>query len=163
MKGDAYVFINYEQAGYLGHIGWGFSLEQNKFLYGSTDHLWNRSYPQWHLLELIRYMKVEASKNNDFWYETGTEQQMLEVMKAGFHVRYHAYKVIAVEQALPEAAQAVAEATKEIGWMVLNNNCVHQTHRVLEAYGALLPCIKKAEHGLPKLWFSKIQSAPICL
>jgi len=82
--GAAYVFINFEQAMALGHIGWGFLAEDNRYFFGSTDHLWNRKYPLWYAPELIRYMDVAPGANNDYWSAFGTEEEMLKMVFSRF-------------------------------------------------------------------------------
>src|SRR5437762_2446685 len=97
MYGLAYIFINYVQAMHLGHVAWGFSLDDGEtFVFGSTDHLWR--HPWWNMLESAKYMHVGKNGEIDWWAATGTREEMLKVMKSGGHLRYHAYKVIQVDK-----------------------------------------------------------------
>ncbi|MBS2002079.1 MAG: hypothetical protein JST44_11280 [Cyanobacteria bacterium SZAS LIN-5] len=162
--GAAYVFINFEQAMALGHIGWGFKVEPGRYFFGSTDHLWNREYPMWHPGELIRYMDVPAGANNDYWSAFGTEEEMLTVMRSGPHVRYHSYKRVPVAVPNPAAAIAFAEALKHNGWNVARNNCVHQSHAVLTQYsGPILPNPHTTLDRIPRRWFAAIQAEEMVL
>lgn len=155
--GLAFVFINFEQAAGFGHVGWGFQLDSDTYYYGSTDHLWNLKYPQWYLPELIRYMDVQPSVNNDYWAESGSLEDMLQCMRSGPHVRYHAYKCFTVESARAEHARQIADSMKDNGWNVLRNNCVHQSYQILSAYGGkILPCPYKLINRLPQRWFSLV-------
>jgi hypothetical protein len=157
-KGAAYIFINLEQAAGFGHIGWGFPLEGDQFYFGSTDHLWQTEYPIWHALELIRYMNVDPGANNDYWAQTGTFEEMLQLMRAGPHVRYHEYKIIPVASANPLLAKANADSMKNIGWNIILNNCVHQSFQIIGAYGGDLPSPNTAANRFPKKWFAAIAS-----
>lgn len=157
--GSLYVFINFEQAMTFGHIGWGFYVEENSYLFGSTDHLWNRSYPMWHPSELYRYMDVEPGRNNDYWSSLGTEEEMLQTMQSGNHVRYHAYKRVLVRDPAPAAAITFGQTMKNIGWNVLRNNCVHQSHAILTKYGGMiLPNPHTPLDRLPRKWFGQIDA-----
>lgn len=162
--GAAYVFINFEQAVTLGHIGWGFRVEENRYFFGSTDHLWNRQYPLWHVPELIRYANVEPHFNNDYWSACGTEREMLETMRAGNHVRYHAYKRIPVSNPDPASAIMLAETMKDIGWHVTKNNCVHQSNAILTKYGGMiLPNAYTPLNRIPRHWFKAIEAEEITI
>lgn len=164
--GEAYVFINYDQAGGFGHIGWGFQLAQEQFYFGSTDHLWRKQYPLWHPLELLRYMHVRPGDSNDFWAESGSAPEMLATMSNGKHVRYQYYKVVPVENAQAEPATSHANSCAARGWSVLTDNCVHQTYRILCKYGSTaLPDPDKATAPflIPRIWFAEIKAQAISL
>jgi hypothetical protein len=162
--GAAYVFINFEQAMALGHIGWGFLVEEDWYLFGSTDHLWNRKYPMWHAPEFIRYMDVPPGQNNDYWSAFGTEEEMLKMMRSGPHVRYHSYKRIPVPNPNPSAARELGETMKDIGWNVAQNNCVHQSHAMLTKYGGMiLPTAYTPLDSIPRKWFAAIEYEEVVL
>lgn len=162
--GAAYVFINFEQAMALGHIGWGFFVEEGRYFFGSTDHLWNRKYPMWHALELIRYMDVAPGANNDYWSAFGTEEEMLKMMRSGPHVRYHSYKRIPVLNPNASAACMLAETMKDVGWNLAQNNCVHQSNAILTKYGgAILPNAYTPLDRIPRKWFAAIDAEEIIL
>ncbi|HEY9678318.1 MAG TPA: hypothetical protein V6C76_09935 [Drouetiella sp.] len=162
--GAAYIFINFEQAVQLGHIGWGFHLDEDRYFFGSTDHLWNLAYPMWHPAELYRYMDVQPTKNNDYWSSIGSEQEMLQVMHSGPHVRYHAYKRIPVTEPQTDAAVKFAEGMKDRGWNVVQNNCVHQSYAILTKYGgAILPDAHTALNRIPRHWFKQIPGESVTI
>jgi hypothetical protein len=164
MGGTGYVFINFEQAAGFGHVGWGFQLDENEYCFGSTDHLWNREFPEWHLVELLKYMNVERKMNNDFWVETGAKSQMLSVMSKGHHIRYHAYKCIAVETAQPQQARDFAQSLQHNGWNIMSNNCVHQVYSVLTTYGGTrIPGPDFGLNRIPKVWFEGIEAEAVSL
>jgi hypothetical protein len=157
MYGLAYVFINYAQALRLGHVGWGFSIDEgDTFCYGSTDHLYREA--MWNAIAVVKYMNVAPEDDNDFWFATGTRDEMLEAMANGHHLRYHAYKVLPVRDPIPEQAKKVAESYEKIGWNVAFNNCVHQSYKLLTEYGAeTLPHPNvPVKHRIPRSWFSEI-------
>jgi len=133
---SAYMFINFKQALGFGHITWGFETAPGQFFYGSTDHLLRR--PMWDLIALMRYSAVEPGGDIDYWSAQGSLSDMLAEMSRGPHIWYHAYKKLTVpaSAANPDAARELAESLKDGGWRLLDNNCVHQTHRVLRAFGA---------------------------
>ncbi|HEY9777979.1 MAG TPA: hypothetical protein V6C81_29725 [Planktothrix sp.] len=164
MKGEIFIFINFDQAAGFGHIGWGLLVGGERYYFGSTDHLWNTDYPMWHPLELIRYMNVEPGENNDFWAELGSFDDMLQTMRHGHHVRYHAYKAMPVESAEPLMAKAYAEQLAGKGWNVFFDNCVHQTFHILTKYGATqLPDPYKLSNRVPRAWFDSIEADPILI
>jgi hypothetical protein len=159
MLGEAFVFINYKQAAHFGHIGWGFKLDEtDRYLFGSTDHLIHHNL--FDVVSWIKYMKVETGGDTDFWLHEGTRDEMLHMMKAGHHIRYHHYKSIPVVNPNIEAAASAATRSGLCGWAVFTNNCVHQTFSVLEAYGAELPPpppIIKGYGLIPRVWFQHIE------
>lgn len=160
MHGSAYVFINYWQAVHLGHLGWGFLLEEpDTFFFGSTDHLLRTPY--WDLVSLYNYMSTAPAHPTDWWARTGTRNDMLLDMKVGHHVQYQAYKEISVHQAEPLLAKLTAEETGRSGWSVVTNNCLHQTYKILQAYGATAdvphPLGLTHRHRVPRFWFDAIK------
>lgn len=161
MNGSAYVFINYWQAARFGHLGWGFLLAApDTYFFGSTDHLLRTPY--WDLLSLCKYMSTAPSQPTDWWARTGPLDEMLLDMKIGHHVQYQAYKVLSVERAEPLLAKTTAEQTGTSGWAVLVNNCLHQTYRILDAYGATAdvphPLGLTHRHRIPRFWFDAISA-----
>lgn len=158
MNGKAFVFINYWQAAHCGHLGWGFKLdESDRYLFGSTDHLLRTPY--WDLVSLYKYMRVPPQSPTDWWAREGTLDEMLHDMQHGHHVQYEAFKVIDTAEAEPLSAQAAAEQTGTYGWAVLDNNCLHQTHSIIAAYGAgadLPDHSAPPMHRIPRFWFDKI-------
>ncbi len=159
MRGLAYVFINFEQAARCGHVGWGISLgDGQNFHFGSTDHLYKASYLN--LPALVKYMQVLPGGDIDCWAHVGTESEMLESMRGGHHIRYHAYKLLEVEQPNPDKAVSAAESLRHAGWHVTLNNCVHHVHSVLSGYStsARLPDPNQPLTNLiPRRWFAAIQ------
>ncbi len=159
MFGQAYIFINYEQALKFGHVAWGFALDEETYCYGSSDHLLKR--PMSDLPAMLKYSHVEPGGDIDFWSEKGNISEMLHTMKRGHHIRYHAYKSIGLAEFFPDAARAEMEKVAAGGWSVLTNNCIHHTYRILHAYGVngvnqklLLPQLSKPRTLMPKHWFS---------
>jgi hypothetical protein len=157
MHGRAFVFINYEQAARFGHVGWGFSIDEQSdlFYFGSTDHLWR--HPWWDLAAWMRYAHVLPADNNDWWSTTGSYAEMVGTMHAGHHIRYHSLKELTVPDANPQRAVSAAEALAKGGWSVLVNNCVHQTYTVLTEYGAQIPApAEPVTNLIPKVWFQQL-------
>lgn len=148
----------------LGHVGWGFQVGKDHYLFGSTDHLWDRAYPFWHPIELIRYMDVQPGKNNDFWCQFGNEDEMLRIMRSGPHVRYHSYKRIPVTNPDPVSACRFAETMNGIGWNLAQNNCVHQSNAILTRYGGnILPVSSNPIEIVPRKWFAAIAQEEMIL
>ncbi|HEY9869010.1 MAG TPA: hypothetical protein V6D08_07575 [Candidatus Obscuribacterales bacterium] len=158
MRGQAYVFINFQQAARFGHVGWGVALGDGyNFHFGSTDHLYKDSYLN--VLALARYMSVPPGGDLDWWAAVGPRDEMLRLMSQGPHIRYHAYKTIEIATPDPARAIAAAESLREGGWHVALNNCVHHVHRVLTAYGdrLSLPAPDNPLTNLiPRRWFSSL-------
>ncbi len=161
VQGKAYVFINHLQAARFGHVGWGFSVDDLQCYFGSIDHLWRREWPG-RVGDWMDYSYVEPGGNIDWWGETGSEKDMLEMMSSGHHIKYHEYKVIPVDNAQPPRAVREAAELKPGGWSFLWNNCVHQTYRVLSFYGAGI-WLPPPLVPIPRLWFALIASEPLFL
>lgn len=165
VRGQAYVFINFQQAARFGHVGWGIALgDGDNFYFGSTDHLYKDSYLN--VLALARYMSVPPGSDLDWWAAVGSRQDMLRLMSQGPHIRYHAYKTI--ETATPDPARAIAaaESLREGGWHIALNNCVHHVHRVITAYGDRLnlpPPDNPLTNLIPRRWFSSLPGPAHCL
>ncbi|MBX9641423.1 MAG: hypothetical protein K2X97_17335, partial [Mycobacteriaceae bacterium] len=141
-EGAFYVFINFKQAAQFGHVGWGFRLGEDRYCFGSSDHLWRHDW--WDLPAWIRYMHVPAGKDIDWWAEQGSKEQMLQMMGKGQlpefkgkHIFYHAYKKVAIDEhaCFPEEAMRAAEFTSANGWHLSENNCVHQAYFIFSKYG----------------------------
>lgn len=130
---DAFVFINFKQAVGFGHVAWGFALDNETYFYGSTDHLLRK--PMWHVPALISYSSVRPGEDVDFWCGQGTLDEMLSEMATGPHIRYHAYKRLRASEPRGERARLMALGYRDGGWRLWDNNCVHQTARLLTAYG----------------------------
>ncbi len=163
-SGEAYAFINYDQAARFGHLGWGFRISPDRYYFGSTDHLWRTEYPFWHPIELLRYMTVAPGDNNDFWAQSGSFSQMLQTMVSGHHIRYQFYKLVPVKDPRPEIACNFADSFTTKGWSVLFDNCVHHTHSILQIYGGEgLPSPHKLPNRLPRTWFAEIPSPRVSI
>jgi hypothetical protein len=165
VRGSAYVFINFEQAARCGHVGWGISLgDGQNFHFGSTDHLYKHSY--WNLPALLRYAQVLPGGDIDWWAHIGTESEMLEAMRNGHHIRYHAYKVLEVDQPDPERGVVAAESLRHAGWHVTLNNCVHHVHSVISGYSSptgLPDPSKPVTNLIPRQWFAAIERPAVTL
>lgn len=165
---DAFVFINYKQAVGFGHVAWGFALDRERFCFGSTDHLLRS--PMWHLPALVQYSRVAPGGDVDYWCEQGSFEQMLHMMSAGPHIRYHSYKRLSVWDAKPEQALSYALSLRERGWCIVDNNCVHQTARLLQVFGvkksvvdagSILPVDKSLR--VPVKWFGALDAKEVVL
>jgi hypothetical protein len=108
----------------------------------------------------------------DYWAERGTREQMLQSMSCPhssnhpgqrYHIWYHKVKQIDVQQAEPQAALAAARALEAEGWSVIGNNCVHQAHKVLSAYGVAFAAAAPPPFIVPKWWFARLPGTVIDL
>lgn len=165
---DAFVFINFKQAIGFGHVAWGFALDSERFCFGSTDHLLRT--PMWHLPALLSYSRVAPGGDVDYWCEQGSFKEMLHMMSAGPHIRYHSYKKLSVPDAYPEQALRYALSLKEHGWCIVDNNCVHQTAKLLQVFGvkrsvlnagSKLPVDKSLR--VPVKWFGALEAEEVVL
>jgi hypothetical protein len=157
MQGSAYIFINFLQAARFGHIGWGFLMADGSYCFGSTDHLFRKSWLD--LGAWLAYGHVKPGYDNDWWMETGTSEEMLAKMARSHHIYYHAVKEVGAANAQPERALAAAHSMKDAGWSLGGNNCVHQTYRILTDYGAVLPAPQQClTNIIPRKWFDKVDA-----
>lgn len=151
---QSFIFINYEQALRFGHVAWGFALapeesgsesKRKKYCWGSSDHLLRT--PMSDVIALAKYSHVPPGGDIDFWCEEGSFERMLESMSQGhhiqhqeirYHINYHAYKELQYDQKSGNVERALQELEriKAGGWSLLTNNCIDQTYRLLDAYGA---------------------------
>jgi hypothetical protein len=147
---QAFIFINYHQALRFGHVAWGFALssresKRKKYCWGSSDHLLRT--PMSDVIALAKYSHVPPGGDIDFWCEEGSFERMLESMSQGhhiqhqeirYHINYHAYKELYYGQQSGNVERALQELEmiKAGGWSLLTNNCIDQTYRLLDAYGA---------------------------
>lgn len=159
MNGRFYLFINFRQAATLGHVGWGFKLDDaDNFMFGATDHLWRHKW--WDLFGWVDYLNTLPGEPTDWWSDVGSEEQMLEVMKSTRrHIWYHACKVVDVPTADPERARQAALRTGKAGWNALSNNCVQQTFEIVSAYncdGIIPNPWTNSFQLIPRIWFDSI-------
>lgn len=131
-----------------------------RYCFGSVDHLWGRE-SFLNLAAWLRYMRVHPGGNIDWWCEYGSEKQMLELMASGSHIRYHECKYLDVENSNPQAAEQAVNAGKENGWFLVDNNCIHQTYKVLKSYGATN--IPSPFLTYSRLWFAEFPGVQVCL
>ncbi len=150
------MFINFRQAAGFGHVGWGFQLDDQSYLYGATDHLYKHHHID--LISWMEYMYVQPGDHTDWWCGRGNEEEMIAAMsRSHHHIWYHACKIVDVKNAKPGEAETVARQLETAGWAVLNNNCVQQTYEIVKAYGAdnLIPDPwANAFYLIPRVWFS---------
>ena len=159
MDGSIFAFINYKQAAQFGHVGWGFQLGSDSYCFGSSDHLWKHNL--WDLPAWWRYMHVSAHGDIDWWVAQGSKSAMFNMMRAGPHIRYHAYKELLLGDSSPEQAFLTAKELKAGGWHVIKHNCVHQAFLIFSSYNKLnsLPSPFDDPFNLmPRNWFSRINS-----
>lgn len=160
-KGSLIAFINYKQAAQFGHIGWGFRLNADNYCFGSSDHLWKHDW--WDLPAWWRYMHVPADGDIDWWSAQGSKEEMLEMMKTGPHIRYHAYKEIEADNVLPEQAVKYTEGLKSAGWHIAKHNCVHQAFQIFSTYTrehSLPNPYESPLNLIPKNWFARLPGSP---
>ncbi|MBP9094034.1 hypothetical protein KBI23_23640 [bacterium] len=165
---QSFIFINYHQALRFGHVAWGFALspresKRNKYCWGSSDHLLRT--PMSDVIALAKYSYVPPGGDIDFWYEEGSFEQMLESMSQGhhiqhnelrYHINYHAYKELHDERQSGNVNRALQEleVIKAGGWSLLTNNCIDQTYRLLDAYGAGAALVNPKWRYQPKVSFT---------
>jgi len=157
---SAVLFMNFEQALGFGHIAWGVEISPGQYFFGSTDHLLRR--PMWDIPALMRYAAVRPGDNTDYWSRQASFEEMLDEMTHGPHIRYHAYKCLPVPAALaaPAEAKTMGENLRDQGWTLWQNNCVHQTDRIVKVFGAA-EHVRAAKHALtPQKYFALAQGQP---
>ena len=113
------------------------------------------------VIALAKYSYVPPGGDIDFWCEEGSFEQMLESMSQGhhiqhqeiqYHINYHAYKELHLEHPSGNVERALQEleVIKAGGWSLLNNNCIDQTYRLLDAYGAGAALVDPKRRYRPK-------------
>ncbi|MDZ4835776.1 MAG: hypothetical protein SGJ27_18520 [Candidatus Melainabacteria bacterium] len=163
MEGEFFVFINVKQAAQFGHVGWGFRLEEDRYMFGATDHLYRHhdmDLPAW-----IDYMSVPPGEHTDWWCGYGTRDEMLQAMsRSTEHIWYHRCKSVLIAKPDPQKAEKAARLTGCSGWTVLTNNCVQQSYEIVQAYGAetIIPNPWKNPFNLiPRVWFNSFPGTVI--
>lgn len=127
MRAFAFVRWNNPIGGIdVGHIGWGFELQDGTFACGSTENITGAAY-------------VAPGENNYAWLKLLPDKTaMLSEMCRGHCAhsnRYHAYKWVEVSQAHPNEAMAIGNANAGRGFWIPRNDCLDHVGFVLEAYG----------------------------
>ena len=174
----SFIFINNHQALRFGHVAWGFALTKNLYCWGSSDHLLRR--PMTDLIALAKYSHVPAAGDIDFWSEQGSYEAMLASMAAGhhiqhhhdrqeirYHINYHVVKELHHQGGDYDGERALAEVelVKAGGWSLLTNNCIDQTYRIIDAFGAgsalvdpklryRARTVSRLNTMIPKKWFA---------
>ena len=163
MIGQFWLFVNVKQAARFGHVGWGFQLEDETFMFGATDHLYR--HHEMDLAAWIDYMSVAPGEHTDWWCGFGTREKMLEAMTdSREHIWYHKAKGVKVANCDPRAARKAAEFSQHCGWSVLSNNCVQQTWEIVRAYGAdrVIPNPwDNAFNLIPRVWFKSFEGETV--
>lgn len=166
-EGAIYAFINFKQAAQFGHVGWGFRVANDRFYFGSVDHLWKHDW--WDFVAWCRYMNVPPGADIDWWAQEGTKQEMLEAMKTGRcssgkrHIFYHAYKEIAIEDCAPDKAVSLADDLKMGGWHISRHNCVQHAYLIFTSYASeqkLPDPFADPLNLIPKTWFGRLSADP---
>ncbi len=138
----AFVFVRPGGANGLGHVGWGYRVTcTGTFYFGSVENPSGRPH-------------VAPGGDNGFWWQSGTESQMLSTMRSR---GYNAYKTIltAYAQFDPTPATNVAAGSAGRGYDVIGNNCADNTWDVLQAYGVPnLPYLQL--YPAPNDWYAQL-------
>ncbi|MEU5865329.1 hypothetical protein ABZ815_29465 [Nonomuraea sp. NPDC047529] len=139
----------------LGHVGWGFQVGRDEYVYGATEN----PTAQW---------KIDPGKDNGAWRGSGNLTTMREAFRKA--EGYSQYKCAEVSAWKESAARAAVSAAENGGYLILANNCMDHTYKILTAYGAALPNPGPREKRtytnlvhdanvpswIPRLWFASI-------
>ncbi len=165
-SGTIYAFINTVQAARFGHVGWGFQLGPDRYLFGSSDHLFKHSH--FDLRAWWNYMHVPRNGEIDWWAEEGNREEMLSMMRKGHHekyrgrhIQYHLFKELQLDKVKPELAVSKAEELKSGGWDLTRHNCVHHAYLIFSSYSTnhkLPDPFADPLNLIPKSWFARIKS-----
>jgi hypothetical protein len=143
----AYVFLNPFLAANYGHVGWGFELNNGQFCYGSK--------------ETATALKIDKGCNNNVFVSYDSEANMLHQMntkKTSFTYQY--YKFIEIQNSNPDAAEAMAEDSKNWGYGLSGNNCMDDVFKIIKCYAhgndTVLPW--PATHLAPNAFFGAIET-----
>jgi hypothetical protein len=136
---SAFVFNRPNSAFQQGHVGWGYRVTcTGTFYFGAIEG--NNNQPI-----------IPAGQNNGFWWQSGTESQMMNAMRER---SYTAYKTLNSAGNLfdPDPATQFASGSAARGYNVVGNNCADNTWDVLNAYGVPdLPLLQI--HAAPNEWY----------
>jgi hypothetical protein len=129
-NGNYYYFLREPGPFGLGHMGWGLSAGNSRWLYGA--------------LENVGGQPAVLTGDNDNWFAwADSEAEMLHEMRTMETASrlcdrpamdgYTFYKRILVNHPTPEAAEEVARG--QWGYGALINNCLDIAARIGDAYG----------------------------
>lgn len=132
----AMVFVRYEGAFHLGHVGWAFEYRTGWFNAGSVEN--------------VHGLPEATPKDMDFW-----TKDTLDPVSAMAQWHYDAYKVLPVEHPAPRAARRVIAWIGQQPYIFLQRNCVDDAYDVLRAYG-LIDLALPSKTLIPNLWFAAL-------
>ncbi|GAA4485187.1 hypothetical protein GCM10023191_009410 [Actinoallomurus oryzae] len=162
--GEAWVFARTTGAGGLGHTGWAVKLpEDDTYMFGATESVPTGKGDNggrgkaW----------ILKGRENGTWVMTGTRDQMLRTFgdpTADPYVAaitpwakpYDKCRCQATAVANVVAATIAVAASKNAGYLLVFNNCLGNTIKILRAYGALRLPAATYLRALPNNWFKSL-------
>jgi hypothetical protein len=135
----------------LGHVGWGFRLDDGRWCWGATE---------------LSGGFVAPGQPNGACVERGTREQMMSWFRDGLRPnsapwKYFSYKALRADHPRGSVGEQMAEATKQMGYSVVGNNCMTHALSILNGYAGYpilpLPVIHPVQM-IPRVWFTLINA-----
>ncbi|GLY78465.1 hypothetical protein [Actinoallomurus iriomotensis] len=160
--GEAWVFARTAGAGGLGHTGWAFKMPgDDTYMFGATE-----SVPVDRRQNGSRGRAViRRGRENGTWVLTGTRDQMLRTFRnpaadpevaatTPWAKPYDKYRCQSTTVAIAAAATIAVAASRNAGYLLVFNNCLGNTIKILRAYGAIRLPAATYLRALPNNWFN---------
>ena len=142
---------------FVGHVGWGFKLENGNFLYGSKEA--TPAEFDGHFPGTI----ANGSPNGVFTRESSFQAMVTSLGRGGNaqgpRFPYHEYKLLEAPTVYVEAAVAMAVDSKQWGYGLSGNNCMDDVFKIIKAYTGddkFLPW--PSTHWFPNKFFEDIDA-----
>jgi hypothetical protein len=111
-------------------------------------------------------MPVVPGLDNGMFIDTGSKAEMMTTFRDGRRNngkgcwKYYSYKMLRAPVPNPARGKASAEMAKLSGYIVVGNNCMDHTVRVLNDFAQVpivpLPAAGGAVTWIPRVWFTII-------
>ena len=150
-SGQAAIFINWTIPIGLGHVGWGYQISPDVWMYGG--------------LETAGFY-IGSGYGNNTHNIKGSFKAMIQGMKDGKRpdntgfdgYPYHQYKIISVQNINVAGAATLVEKIRNGGYFLPGNNCMDAVFQVMKAYARgndrVLPW--PCTHPVPRMWYNAI-------
>lgn len=158
------MFARTTGASGLGHTGWGFKMpEDDTYMFGATE-----SVP------IVRgdtgsrgKALILKGRENGTWVLTGTRDQMLRTFRnpaanpdvaatTPWVKPYDKFRCQTTAVARAVAATIAVATSRNAGYLLVFNNCLGNTIKILRAYGAVRLPAATYLRALPNYWFNSL-------
>jgi hypothetical protein len=151
-RGAAVVFVRRKATMGIGHVGWGFLVQEGSA--GTMSLVGDGNVWEIGAVENHHGWIITPPLEDGYWRER-TAQPLSTVAGRG----YDHYKVVPVEVCNLDAAVKAERAVSERPYMAAVGNCMNDVYEILTAYGVVhLPNPHLLFNWLPNAWYDHIHA-----